>query len=770
MKDPLYTKETPYEILEIPTDADGQTIKHAFRKIVSVRKSESQQAYRTLSHSVERTLTDVFLYNDSFLNQLQPCIQDKTQLLSRRMALAQAWSNIQKERFPHFASTHSLALLWYYWTLYCEEEQWARLNEVDFKVIKNLPSPPSLIDLWSNTISNWVFLTNSEDFWQEWSDSKRSTGLFLNKNDINTLKGNLVNHFINIFRDFKTKYREGKVEPTRVERFREYEFIFSTELETAKQLSDAGLRLSRGGKYFTISCGRMMLEQVGRLGDIQGRLDVLKTQYFNKPQYIELIDNILKSLSPYFNIAVLIENKKYDAAIRAIEVLSPVERKKVEVLQLLAKAYLEKIKQHFSLNQFEEALTCWKRAVNTGKLSEEIKKDVISNCKAKAASLQRKDPDTSIKILEKALKFVKDKELMLTLAEILNQRGFQMIYQAQRKLESSKKSKKDVTCAIKAVEEGIPYLERAVEIGSEQAVERLKDAKKFLKWIKSPFFGLSPEVAELVQKANEAAEGNGNFDEGIKILNRAQKKAKEREKPAVKKMLAQFLNAHAVKKIEKAMTKINPIMEQHQKKTSKKVADFLSGKSAFSFFDVFTILLIGAGVGYVIFGKAPKDFFGRLVLSFFLFWVILKGIAKIIEWFQKNISIPLYIPGDNRPSCKLCNTKAAYTFDLTPYIERIPWENHISDYENISDEHKRMLIETMAKFESEYKEVPFCSKHADKLRSIIKSVPKLDSPTISLVKSAEKDLKQALKLDPNIKQVQQNLEHVDNILSRFDLK
>ena len=94
---------------------------------------------------------DLFLYHEPFLNQLIPSIDgDGTQLRDNRMDIAQVWSNIQKQAFPKFAATHGLALLWYTWALYCEEENFSKKEK--------FTSAPPLTQLWSNTISHWVYL------------------------------------------------------------------------------------------------------------------------------------------------------------------------------------------------------------------------------------------------------------------------------------------------------------------------------------------------------------------------------------------------------------------------------------------------------------------------------------------------------------------------------------------------------------------------------------------------------------------------------------
>lgn len=728
MKDPLQKKETPYEILGVPITADKKEIDNAFKRSLSSGRnvSEITQAWKTLCKPVDRAFVDVFLYNENFITQLNPDIwNDNSQLLSRRAEIAQSWRNVQKEFFPNFPSTHSLAILWYWWTVYCEEEQWAFFIRTSFEKKENLSTPFPLHLLWSYTISNWVFLINSDDFWSEWMVSRETTRKYLGNEDIKALAKFLESHFINLFHNFYEKYLE-RGDQVSAKRYKEYELLFNTEMKTAQKLSRAGVQLSRGRRLYTISCGRMMLEHVGMLGSVQEQLERIIQNYPENEELRKLAD----SLSPHFSIAVLIDENKFDEAIKEIKKLPLEEQGKEEILRLLAKSYLYKGKQLFSLNKYEDALDCWEKGLDTGQLGEELKDAIVSNCKTVSASLQNNDPETAIMILEKALKLVKNKELQLILGQILNQQGVLLINEAQRKLESKKKD--SLSSVINEVEKGISYFERAANLGFEQASQNLKAAIALLKIAKSGFFNLPPEVSRLVQEANEVIEKTGKFEEGIRILKTALEKTEGQAKTYIKKLIAQYLNAFAVQKVNSAMEKINSVMEKHQKEIGENVQKFLKsgGESNWGcFLALFLILILPIFIfSYIKVGlnKALK-IAGWLIFLMIIFAPFIDSLINIIKRFFTSVpTIPL---------CSLCSRRASYRYNLP-----------------------------------DYGDINLCDVHNDKLRSILEAPPKIDNLTLLLIFSAKSDLEEAVGLDPEVEQAKQNLKYVNDLIAQLKLR
>jgi tetratricopeptide (TPR) repeat protein len=779
MRDPLQKNESPYEILKVSDNAEKKEIDAAFKSAIKTGRNikELTDAWRTLGKAVERGLTDVFLFNKSFIKQLTPNLEGNSSLLlNKRDQITNEWKITQKRLFPHASSTHSLALCCYRWAVYLEEEQLAALEKEPFPKEDSLPESPPLEELWSDTIAFWVFLINSDEFWQEWRNSQENFSAYLSSdNDINLVRQRLESHFVNRFHSLGEKYMSHG-DKASAARFREYELFFVTEMKTAKRLKETGLQLTRGGKRFVISCGQIMLQKLGILENIQKQLEVFIK---SRPRDAKL-QELAASLSPYANISILIDNKKFEDAIKAITSLPPEQQKKTDVLRLLAKAYLEKGKQDFSLNQFDKALDNWKKGLATGELKQDIQKTMQSECKAKATSLQRSDPETAIKLMEKALKIAPNKDLNLTLAEILAQAGIGKVLEIQKKLKKAKK--KHVTQPmIKTIEKGVSYLEKAKRLGSKRAAENLPQAKAFLEQAKHGFLDLDPEVEGLIQQAQNAAKAN-NWNSAINLLVKAKRLADQGSHKTINKMLSQFYNARAVKNINAFMAKIGPIMKQHQELAPHLMENFIMGKPIPSHLmnpfissltknlpDInttgksskkkskiswgFIIISVMAVLAFIFFGGKIKAFLGpsdklgkviESILYIVLTLIILSPlISRFFQWISESIKQalkPITIPPpggygyDSRPPCFKCSNKASYSYNVPNFGK-----------------------------------VDLCSTHADQLKMLIEFVPSVNSGDKILITSAEKDLSKALELDPGLSAARKNLSEIRTIRTRFKI-
>jgi len=584
MKDPLDKRKTFYEILDIPYDTRSSQLTKAYRKAAIAKKhkkNEIRKAHKKLSDPVDRTFEDLFLYNDHFLEKLQFNKNDNSQLLSKRNELAKEWWDIQKKRFPNYNSAHSLALLWYYWTMYYEEEQLAKIQGRDFKKIANLPKTPPSKELWSNTISNWAHLLNSKDFWTYWVESKKEAGITLSKNDIDTLTKKVNGHFFDIFQNFCMKHKENS------QKYKDYEHMFSTENKTARQLSEAGLQIPKEGRYVNISCGQIMLEQIEKLDYIRQQLNSLKIRYVNNPSFIDKVNNLLNTLSPYYNISFQIDKGRCDEAIKLIEKLPPSEQNKKEVLQLLAKAYSQKGEKLLSLDKYSEAFKIWEKSINTGKKYEEqqektygitrgsfygeIKKQIVSKAEAKAASLQNKDPDNSIYILESAIKLVQSTELKETLANIYNLRGLMSINEAYDHHKKGKKQwtgKDGKTKKLKTeLEKGVKDLKKAVEINPANAKYK-KDLEQFEKIFSN--LGLGEEHSKAIKLANDATkiiEQKGNINNANQMLAESITILEElkRKNPLNQRINTDLEQIKKIKKTAEVIIANKSITEKHSK-------------------------------------------------------------------------------------------------------------------------------------------------------------------------------------------------------------
>jgi tetratricopeptide (TPR) repeat protein len=472
MKDPLCIKETPYEVLNLEVNVDKKAIDTAFKKYIASGLSieKAKEAWSNLSKPLERSLVDVFLYNKDYIDQLVPHIVtgDVSRLLDQRNNTALAWSNIQKKLFPHFGSTHSLAVLWYSWAIYCEEEQWANIIKASFNKKENLPKTPLLNHLWANTISNWVFLINCKDFWIDWTKLKQYSSSDL---IAESLPQRLENHFINLFNGFSERYRSIG-DNISIRRYQEYENLFTLEMKTAKNLFNEGISITKNGIEFTLCCGRIMLEQLDLLSMVMKQLE----ENLESSSHKNRLRALITALSPFANIAALIENKKFDEAIYTIESLTTEEKRDREVLHLLVKAYLGKGKQCFSLNNYKDAMSSWEKAFEVKTLREEVEQVIVNNCNSKAISLQRSDPDTAIIVLEMGIKIIDSAALKNILSVIYCSRGVTRILEAQNVQKKEQQEwidkngiKKEVSSEI---EKGVDDLRKAVEFDSSNSHAR----------------------------------------------------------------------------------------------------------------------------------------------------------------------------------------------------------------------------------------------------------------------------------------------------------
>lgn len=517
MRDPLELYKNPYDLLEISVNANTAQIKDARKAALpKARGQESiakiNTAFNILSVPQERAFADLFLYYEPFLNQLIPRINGaEAQLENKRIEIAQAWSNIQKRSYPNFAAIHSLALLWYMWALYNEEENCKG---------KKLSSAPPLTQLWSNAISHWVFLMCSTKFMNEWIDSKKSEWIesekIVSKDpknividiDAKKLVESLENEFNKKFDHFIEEYQKNK-DTDSVKRIQEYQTIFQSEKSAAKKLLkvyDEGLQFTRNGSPITVCCGPIMLEKLGMLDSIRTQIDgFIKID----PQNTNLKE-MRNRLSPFANIYTLLDYKKYDEVLKAIESLPPNDQKKKEILSIEASACLERGKQETQNRNYKKSSEYLKRGLDTGELKSELTEAIVANCMAEVTSLS--DLDAIIRVIEDTLKIITDSRLRDFLSEKYTDRGISRFNKAYEEWESSKKTPHDNDNAKSKIKEGIKDFETAVKINpsNKRAQESLKVAKELLEMLE--------EAGAEISNAKEAVKLNAR---GLELANEA---------------------------------------------------------------------------------------------------------------------------------------------------------------------------------------------------------------------------------------------------------
>ncbi|HYF96016.1 MAG TPA: hypothetical protein VD969_27705 [Symbiobacteriaceae bacterium] len=541
MKDPLQTEQTPYEILGVERSADRAHIERAFatalgRRIPPNVAKNARDAL--LLHPAKRAWYDLLLYDDAALAQLTPPPLGDGGVLGRerRAATAQAWEQQLRRRFPDPGLVHSLAVFWYWWALFeeerlqtlikalggkpatgavpgksfrqavlkairkaegvtCNPDQGAACTKADCPWRQDcLSSAPPPKEMWERVIGYWAMLTTGADFAHYAPE--------LDNHDREALRQQLTNSLRNTLIDLAGQYDSllgpsassaaGRGGQSWSDQYRTLESTLTAELESAQALLEVGMRTSVG----RVACGALVLTQMGLLDAARTKVEAaLKS----KPDS-RTLQKLRDMLMPHSAVAVLVAQRKPEAALAAIRELSPEQQKSGEVLSLRAQAYQLLARQKAAMDRIKEALADWKTAladaVKAGKtaLAAEIRSEVSSTCHAKAAAMGDHHRDEAIRILEQARNLVQDERLTLSLAALLLRRGITTFVHAQEELERHR----ELTDAImEAFSRGRIDLERARDLGSREATEQAGLARNFM---------IDALLARGISKINEAQE------------------------------------------------------------------------------------------------------------------------------------------------------------------------------------------------------------------------------------------------------------------------
>lgn len=526
MKDPLQTETTPYEILGLQPGATAADVDKAF-KAGLVRKVSVQKlmgAKVALERPVERALLDLFQYDPRFLAGAKPNAAGNPSLLDlqHRERTAASWESQLRANFPDVTLAHSLAVLWYWWASSTTE----RMLVGETPPASRCPWDQQ----WERAAASWVMVATAVEFWEKQSVVPASITA--------DVQSAIVDHLRNRLHDCSRLHRE-RGDGAIADRFQQIELALTTETRTAREIASTGIRTEFG----RVSCGVMMLRHLDLLESVSQQVDgaLRKSPNSQKLKWLR------GALSPFSSIAVLIENRKPQAAIEAIEALPPEQRNEKEVSRLEARALLDLGRQEASLGKITEALDAWERALrhtDVDETGDEIREAVRTTCQTSAAALQRHQRDEAIKIVRRGNKLVPDDKLKLTLAELLTTRGVEVCVEAQKKAEREGVS----TETIKAWEKGLADLDEAAKLGNKRATEQGAIVRGLLEQGKSGAASLTKKVQDLVRKANEAG-GRDDWDTAVRALREAVEAAGIPTPEFLKKQLALALTNRAVMKV-----------------------------------------------------------------------------------------------------------------------------------------------------------------------------------------------------------------------------
>ena len=543
MKDPLQLQPTPYEILDLGPGCTPADINKAFGAALAKRGNVQKltMAKRTLERPQERALVDLFLYDEQALAQLRPnpLLDPDALQPARRAATAEAWESQCRQKFPDLAIIHSLAVFWYWWAD-SESERLAGGGQQE-------TSGPAWDKRWEAAIGYWVMVTTHPDFWRKQQTMPADIQKDVQSAVIQRLAADLHRY---------KQYHRDHGNATFGDRLQALEIGLADEQKTAKALLAANIMANRR----PVSCGRLLLAHLKFQDKVRGLID---TAFAAKP-HDKALQDLREDLSPYGHIAALIASHRLDAAVEAIGKLSYAERATPEVKALEFRAWSERGKQQASLERIDDALASWGMALDCTDSSEgkqKLREEIENTCMNTTASMQDRQRDDAIRLLEKGLKIVKQSEkLSLRLADLLTDRGIESINDAQKQAEKSGGPNTTINAAI---DRGIADLDRATQLGSKRAAENAqaaRDVKAQLSgggfWQAAKLERQMTEVAPLLKEAMEAAERE-NWDRAIEKYRLVIQKLGTDTPDQLKKNLATALNNRAMERANTAVQKIS---------------------------------------------------------------------------------------------------------------------------------------------------------------------------------------------------------------------
>lgn len=237
MKDPLQMTRTPFEVLNVEPGASKAEIRKALVEVLAsgrISANEAKRAFDALCRPLEQAKRMVLQYPAKGLERLIPNPMRDSNILSpaRRADTAHAWQRHLCKTFPDMQTTHCLAVLWYWWSIY-EEQRIKALVEVappsyiiakdtftkydlirtvrmaegvtcDPTDYRNCPhndcpwlgdcqsSAPTLEEMWQRVIGYWGTLAAAPQFWSGWPGLSDAEAIELRRTSVNSLHQELV--------------------------------------------------------------------------------------------------------------------------------------------------------------------------------------------------------------------------------------------------------------------------------------------------------------------------------------------------------------------------------------------------------------------------------------------------------------------------------------------------------------------------------------------------------------------------------------------------
>lgn len=531
MRDPLQTEPALDELLELPPHATKQDVNAAFARAIARPRGKADvarltEARKKLGDPVERALLAALRYDDRWLLEMDPCPLQEPDclLLTRRTETARRWESEARQRFGDLAVTHCLAVAWY-WTAVAA----ARTENVE---------GAGLADLWSGAIAYWAAVVNDTRFAQALLDSEPERAQALSARLVDLLRGQIHAALV------AAPSAPG---------------LAALDAQLTTEMRSARICATIPGVAVPTAAGVLLLQRLGRAQAIRELLE-------RSGRDDDDTRWLAGMLSPLGRIVAMLDARRFDDALVALEALSGEERTGPAASALFLRAYTMRAKHQLELGKVAEAVESYELAL--GHATRESKQSIRQAVKAAATGLAAKRSggarasDETIAVLERAHRIVADDQLRDLLSDRLVERGVGRFRDGQDRLE---KSDKGATEAIKRrLRSGIQDLKRARDLGSARAVEQLEVAERFYAAVVSGWTDREPgrgpisaNAADHMDRAQQAAQRE-DWDEALRHLRLAAKAMGAQPHDEVTKAIAVVL-------VNRAMAKANAAIDQANK-------------------------------------------------------------------------------------------------------------------------------------------------------------------------------------------------------------
>lgn len=430
-RDPYQQEPTAYDRLGVELGALGQELEAAASADgAAASDAEREVALAVLADPASRALEDLFLYQDSFLDEL--AFNEPIGVLAEtpaRRRIDEHWQEIERRGFPIPSATHSIAVLSYW-----DARSGGRAGA-------DLPTPPDVIArLRDGALCRYAALAASPDFWVEWG---RITG---NRGNARAMADALERRLEDELLEIAARLRErGDVHGE--ERCREHVALFQSELRAARSLPDVKPLAGRALAPVAIRAGPYLLGEVDLLDKVRAAVGA---------QHPDL----LPYFSPLAHIALLVEDREHGAALSALGRLVPDERDGPEAHELEARARLGAGMGALAVDRVDEAVSHWERAMELAGARSEVAVPVSEAVLARAKLFRsREDSDAAIALLQRALPLGERTLLGVPLAFFLAERAEARV---RRAAESAGVEDADLAPAIAEARGAVADLEEAV--------------------------------------------------------------------------------------------------------------------------------------------------------------------------------------------------------------------------------------------------------------------------------------------------------------------